>query len=77
MASLPPLPYKVPPISPTGYLSDTWAKWFQDMFNRIGGTSSLSNAELEAAVLALQTLTASHTTSITILNGELDHGPTL
>ncbi len=46
--TVPPIPYKAKLLSATGYLTDPWAKWFREVFSRIGGTTALSNTELES-----------------------------
>lgn len=44
---LPPVPYKAPVLDSKGYLAPAWTAWFKQFFLRIGGTSALSNTELE------------------------------
>jgi len=81
-AILPPIPYKTPLLDRNGYLNEAWSRWFRDMFERIGGTRALSNTELEnlqsdnledveADILALQSLTSSHTTDLTSLQSSV------
>lgn len=61
--ALPPPPYKAPVSDKTGMLSNAWSKWFQIAFVRMGGSSALSNTELESAttpsIATLQTQVAS------------------
>lgn len=46
--ALPPVPFKTPVINKAGFLSEPWSKWFRQIFARVGGTTALSNTELEA-----------------------------
>lgn len=50
---MPPLPYKTPVVDETGFFTDPWAKWFRQLFVRIGGVDALSNTEL-ASLPALE-----------------------
>ena len=45
---LPPIPNKTPFLDRNGFMSHQWDSWFRDVFIRIGGTSALSNKDLEA-----------------------------
>lgn len=88
---VPPVPYKTPVLDQAGYLSPSWSAWFRQLFIRIGQARALSNTELEnlqlvelegieAEVEALQTTSASHTTSIATLTtavNDLGQGPLL
>lgn len=76
--SVPPVPYKSPLYNKSGFISEAWATWFRQVFHRIGGNNALSNIELEeftdldisaldSRIDALETLTTSHTTSISSL----------
>lgn len=67
-----PVPVKIPMIDRSGLLSMTWENWFRQLFARIGGSVALTNAELEADISALQTTSASHTTSIATINTTLN-----
>lgn len=73
--TIPPLPYKIPVLTPNGLLSDPWAKWFRQIFTRVGGSVAPSNSELadgQTAQLAnvlshvteLESLLATHTITI-------------
>lgn len=46
MGILPPIPYKVSVSRPDGLLSEPWAKFFRELFTRVGGIEALSNTEL-------------------------------
>ena len=89
--TVPPPPYKSPVITPQGFLTDVWSKWFRQVFSRIGGSVALSNTQLEALpaaslatvnsrLSALEITSASNTTRITTLESQvsaLNQGPTL
>lgn len=47
MASLPNPPAKVRFLDDKGYVSPAWLKWFQESFQRMGGYTAPTNAELE------------------------------
>lgn len=48
--TLPPLPLKSVVINERGILTPLWATWFRELFQRIGGTTALSNIELEEQI---------------------------
>jgi hypothetical protein len=81
--TVPPIPYKSPLLDARGFLTPAWSKWFEQMFLRAGGNIALTNVELEnlqsqdlavveADISALETLTASHTSSISTINTDIN-----
>lgn len=81
--NVPPVPYKSPLSNKNGFISEVWAKWFRQVFHRIGGNIALTNIELEDTtsaevtaldlrVDALETLTLSHTSSISNLQENIN-----
>lgn len=88
---IPPLPYKSPVITQTGFLSEPWSKWFRQMFIRIGGIEALSNVELaalpalelaavEADITSLETSVTTLQATVTSLQAQindLNQGPVL
>lgn len=51
---MPPIPFKSPMTDQNGYMTISWIGFFRELFNRIGGTQSSSNATLETQVATLQ-----------------------
>lgn len=70
--NLPPVPYKIKFTNDAGFLSDPWAKWFRQLFTRIGGSVALTNADLEADIAALEATTATHTSNISSLQTSIN-----
>lgn len=76
MAGLvPPIPYKISLVTTTGTISEPWAKWIRQMYQRVGGISALSNIELEteldANITDLQTDITSLQSSVTSLQSSV------
>lgn len=44
--SLPPVPYNVPLLAPTGMVAQPWAVWFRQVFIRMGGFNAATLADL-------------------------------
>jgi hypothetical protein len=72
MAAIPPIPYKSPFLSPDGSLAQPWAKWFRDVFQRVGGSDALSNVELNAAVTAAVASIATLSSTTSSLTSQID-----
>jgi hypothetical protein len=62
---VPPVPYKIPMLTDTGFLTDPWAKWFRAVYVRMGGSVAESNSELASS------------SSVVDTTGELNQGPVL
>jgi hypothetical protein len=60
--ALPPIPMKVPLADQQGYMSQPWAKFILQLFDRVGGAIALSNLQLEELQASdLATITATLT----------------
>lgn len=44
------VPLKQPPLLDNGYFSQPWVHFFQFLFNRVGGNTAPSNAQIAAAL---------------------------
>lgn len=81
--TIPPVPYKSPIVSETGFLTPPWEKWFRELFMRIGGVVALSNTELETqlgGITDVETQVVAHDSSLDDLENEIDYlkrGPVL
>lgn len=73
---VPPIPFKSPIANSNGFLNDSWAKWFRQIFARVGGNVALSNTELaeqrasdlstlNSDISSLQTITSAHDSTLT------------
>lgn len=82
-SKVPPPPFKMAIVDENGFMSAAFGGWIRDLFNRIGGTSALTNKELEVVqtadlgtlvtdVATLQTTTASQASLVTTLTSAID-----
>lgn len=69
--ALAPAPTSTPIIDSAGNMTFTWARWFQVLYQRIGGGSAEPLDQLNARVTALTTRVTSAEASIGVLNGEV------
>lgn len=45
--TVPDIPFKEPMTDARGVITQRWAKWFLQMFERVGGNIALSNGDIE------------------------------
>lgn len=78
--TVPNIPYKAKLLNDSGFLSQAWAGWFEEMAKRIGGPVALSNLELQtvrtsdiaALTLQLAALTSAVSALTTQVAGNLN-----
>lgn len=69
---VPPPPYRVPFVDPSGIISQAWSKWIGQLYLRAGGASSPSTAGIVSAITTLQANVGVLQTSISTINTEVD-----
>lgn len=45
--AVPPVPYKTPVVTSSGFINPTWSKFLEFLYIRIGGPIALTNEQLE------------------------------
>ena len=50
--TVPPIPYKQTVIKDNGYVNDSWAKFFLELFSRVGGANGDFSAQINTALEA-------------------------
>lgn len=74
-------PYKVAVLDQNGFVSKTWADWFREVYQRIGGKVAPPNSDfsgsmgdLAATVSTLSGTVSSLSSQVTALANELGQG---
>lgn len=72
-STVPPVPSKTPLTTSNGLLTDAWAMWFRQAFQRLGGGVASSNADIDAEIVTLSSQISALQSNINDLNS----GPNL
>ena len=68
---VPPPPYQAAMTSGNGILTATWSVWIRQLYERIGGASSPSNAGIVSDITTLQTQVATLQSEVSTLTTEM------
>lgn len=68
---VPPPPYQSPFVGASGMLNSAWSYWLRQVYERIGGASSPSNAGFASDIETLQTQVTLLQTEVGTLNTEM------
>jgi hypothetical protein len=68
---VPPPQYQAPFTTQGGIITPVWSKWIEQLYLRIGGASSPSNAGFASDISTLQTDVAAINTEITTIQVDI------